>query len=104
MSFISTLKKTSEEIRAKCADPWHLRLEAARGRVGDDGVERISTHTLFDILEVPQRCRTAGSCRRLAKLMRDLGWSPIKARGLTLGGFKDQVRGYARDKNWSVML
>lgn len=104
MSFINTLKKTSDEIRAKHADPWHVRLEAARGRLGDDGVERISTHTLFDILEVPQRSRTAGACRRLAKLMRDLGWSPIKARGLTPGGFKDQVRGWARAKSWSVML
>lgn len=36
-------------------------------------------------------------CRRLARLMHELGWSPIKARGLTPGGFRDQVRGYARD-------
>ena len=40
----------------------------------------------------------AGACRRLAKLMRELGWSPIKARALTQGGLQDQVRGYARDK------
>jgi hypothetical protein len=51
--------------------------------VGDDGIERMPTQTLFDILEVPQRGRDAGACRRLAKLMRELGWSPIKARGLT---------------------
>lgn len=99
MSFISILKKTRDEVRAKRADPWHLRLERVRGKVGDDGVERISTQTAFDILEVPQRSRTAGACRRLARLMRDLGWSPIKARGLTPGGFCDQVRGYARDLN-----
>ena len=104
MSFISTLKKTRDEVLAKRADPWHLRLEAVRGKVGDDGVERISTHTLFDTLEVPQRNRTDGACRRLAKQMRALGWSSIKARGLTPGGFKDQVRGWARAKNWSVML
>ena len=104
MSFLSTLKKSREHVRAQQADPWHVRLEAVRGRVGDDAVERIATHTLFDILEIPQGRRTAGACRRLAKLMRDLGWSPIKARGLTPGGFKDQIRGYARAKNWSVML
>jgi hypothetical protein len=52
---------------------------------------------LFDLLEVPQRSRTAGAWRRLARLMRELGWSPVKARGLTQGGFRDQVRGYARD-------
>jgi hypothetical protein len=103
-SFINTLKRTRDQVRAQRADPWHLRLEGVRGKMGDDGVECISTHTLFDILEVPQRGRTAGACRRLAKLMRQLGWSPIKARGLTPGGFKDQVRGYARAKNWSLML
>jgi hypothetical protein len=72
--------------------------------MGDDGVERVSTQTLFDTLDVPQRSRGAGAWRRLATLMRDLGWSPIKARGITPGGFKDQVRGYARNKDWSVML
>jgi len=44
-----------------------------------DGVERISTQDLFDILEVPQRARSAGACRRLAVLMRKFGWTPIKA-------------------------
>ncbi len=104
MSFMEVLRKSRDQVRAQRADPWHIRLEGVHGKVGDDGVERIATHTLFDILEVPQRSRTAGACRRLAKLMRDLGWSPIKARGLTPGGFKDQVRGWARAKTWSVML
>jgi hypothetical protein len=61
--------RTRDEVRAKRADPWR------RGKVGDDGVERISTHTLFDIL-----------------------------RGLTPGGFRDQVRGWARAKTWSIMM
>jgi hypothetical protein len=43
-------------------------------------------------------------CRRLAKIMRKLGWSAVKARGLTPGGFKDQVRGYARDADGRSML
>ena len=73
-------------------------MERVRGKAGYDAVERISTQDLFDLLEVPQRARTAGACRRLAKLMRELGWSPVKARGMTQGGFRDQVRGYARDK------
>jgi len=38
------------------------------------------------------RSRTAGACRRFAKLMIELGWHPIKAHGLTPGGFRDQVR------------
>jgi hypothetical protein len=103
MSFVSRLKNSSEHVRAQRANPWQIRPESVRGKIGDDGVERISTHTLLDILEVPMRSRTAPACRRLAKIMRELGWVQIKARGLTPGGFKDQVRGYARDKD-TVML
>jgi hypothetical protein len=83
---------------SRAAEPWRLRLERVRGKMGDDGIERVPTQTLFDILEVPQRSRGAGACWRLAKLMRELGWSPVKARGLTQSGLRDQVRGYARDK------
>jgi hypothetical protein len=97
MSFIASLKLAREQVRKTAKDPWHLRLEGLRGKKWDDGIERISTQTVFDILEVPHRARTAGTCRRLSKLMRELGWSAIKARGLTPGGFRDQVRGYARD-------
>lgn len=100
MSFMSSLKETREKAQTT-KDPWHLRLEGLRGKKWDDGIERISSHTVLEILEVPHRLRTAGACRRLAKLMRELGWSPIKARGLTPGGFRDQVRGYARDTNGS---
>jgi hypothetical protein len=81
------------------AEPWGLRLERLRGKVGDDGIERISTQAVFDVLEVPQRNRGAGACRRLAKAMGDLGWSPIKARGLNQRGLREQIRGYARDKD-----
>jgi len=78
------------------ADPWRLRLERVRGKVGDDGIERISTQVLFDHLEVFQRSRGAGACRRLAQIMRDLGWTAVRVRDLTRGGYKEQVRGYCR--------
>ena len=97
MAFLDRLKKSRAQATAPRVDPWRLRLERARGKIGDDNVERIATQAVFDFLEVPQKARTAGACRRLSKLMRDLGWNPIKARGLTPGGFRDQVRGYARD-------
>jgi hypothetical protein len=97
-SFVGKLRQSRAEALARNADPWHLRLERVRGKIGDDGIERVSTQAVFDFLEVPQRSRSAGACRRLAKLMHELGWSPIKARGLTQSGFRDQVRGYARDK------
>ena len=103
MSFLELLRQSRAEAQ-RPADPWIIRLENARGNVGDDDVERVPTQALFDFLEVPQRARTAGACRRVATLMRELGWTPIKARGLTQGGFRDQVRGYARDKRGSVQL
>jgi hypothetical protein len=85
------------DARARSADPWRLALEGVRGEVGYDGIERVSTQALFDYLEVPQRGRKAGACRRLAKLMRELGWTAVKARSLGQSGFRDQTRGYARD-------
>jgi hypothetical protein len=103
MSFIKILKEARGQATAK-PDPWRLRLERLRGKVGYDGVERISTQTALDLLEVPERGRNAGVCRRLAKLMRELGWTPIKARGLTPTGFKDQVRGYARDRSGQALF
>ena len=103
MSFVASLQQAKEAAQAP-KDPWHLRLERLKGKTWDDGIERISTQTVFDILEVPQRARTAVACRRLAKLMRELGWHPIKARGLTPGGFRDQVRGYARDTTRSTVF
>ena len=81
---------------AQPVDPWRLRLERVRGTTGFDGLERISTQTLMDILEVPQRKRTAGTYRHLAKLMAELGWAAVRVRDLTRGGYKEQVRGYTR--------
>ncbi len=104
MSFIGKLQQKRDELRAQQADPWYIRLERVRGKLGDDNVERLSTQTAFDFLEIPQRGRTAAACRRLAKIMRELGWTAVKARGLTPGGFKDQVRGYARDTDRRAML
>jgi hypothetical protein len=98
MPWIEVLQRTKVESLARHADPWRLRLEQLRGKVGDDLVERISTQGIFDVLEVPQRNRGAGACRRLARLMRELGWSPIKARGLNQRGLREQIRGWARDK------
>lgn len=101
--FIRTLEVARERARASLPDRWRPPLERAHGKVGDDGIERISTQALLDLVEVPQRNRGAGAYRRLAALMRELGWTPIKARGLTRGGFRDQVRGYARDLRGSLL-
>ena len=97
MSFLDKLEKAKAEIAAQNVDQWRLPLERVRGKVGDDGIERVTTQMLFDIIEVPQRSRGAGACRRLAKLMAELGWTAVRVRDLTRGGYKEQVRGYCRD-------
>ena len=96
-SWIEKLRQAEAERLAWNSDPWRLRLERLRGKISDDGIERITTQAVFDILEIPQRNRTAGACRRLAKLMSELGWTAVRVRGLTRGGYLEQVRGYARD-------
>src|ERR1700736_1906059 len=103
MSFIKELNEARSQATAK-PDPWRLRLERVRGKVGYDQIERVSTQTVLDLLEVPQRGRNAAACRRLAKLMRELGWTPIKARGMTQNGFRDQVRGWARDQSGKALF
>jgi hypothetical protein len=97
VSFIEKLRQAQAEATAQRADPWRLPLERLHGKIGDDGVERITTQLLFDFLEVPQRSRGAGACRRLAKLMAELGWTAVRVRGLARGGYLEQVRGYARN-------
>jgi stalled ribosome alternative rescue factor ArfA len=91
------LQEEKRKLATRNADPWLVRLERVRGRIGDDGVERLSSQTLFDHLEVLQRSRGAGAYRRLARVMRELGWTPVRLRDLTRGGYKEQVRGYCRD-------
>jgi hypothetical protein len=97
LSYIEKLRQAKAALAAPAVDPWRLRLERVRGKIGDDGIERVSTQALFDHLEVLQRSRGAGASRRLAKIMRDLGWTPVRVRDLTCGGYKEQVRGYCRD-------
>src|SRR5262245_39371537 len=96
LSFLEELRRRVEISAARRIDPWRAPLERLHGRTGDDGIERISTQAVFDHLEVPQRSRGAGASRRLAKLMRELGWTAVRVRDLTRGGYKEQVRGYCR--------
>ena len=103
VSWVTRMREAQAEMAARRADPWRLRLERLRGKVGDDNVERIGTQAIFDVLEVPQRNRGASACRRLAKLMRELRWVPIKARGLNQRGLLEQIRGYARDTRGSPL-
>jgi hypothetical protein len=83
---------------AEDADPWRLALERVRGKIDFyDQLERVSSQTLLDLLEVPQRNRSAGTFQRLSKIMTEIGWTAVRVRDLTRGGYLEQVRGYCRD-------
>src|ERR1700693_1615427 len=88
--------KAAREVLEMPEDPWLAPLQRVRGKIEFDGQERVSSQSLLDVLEVPQRSRTAGTYRRLAKLMTGLGWTAVRVRDLTRGGYKEQVRGYVR--------
>jgi len=97
LSWWEQMQRAKAQTQSENAEPWRVRLERLRGKVGDDGIERITTQAVFDILEISQRSRGAGACRRLAAVMRDLGWTPVRVRDFTCGGYKEQVRGFCRD-------
>jgi hypothetical protein len=104
MSFIERLRESRDKVRKEAADPWRASLQGLKGKVWDDKVERIASMAVFDYLDVPQGMRTAQTCRRLAKIMTELGWTPIRARGLNRSGYKEQVRGWARDRSGECLL
>jgi hypothetical protein len=96
-------EEAAKSAAAENTDPWRLTLERVRGKIDFyDRLERVSSQTLLDLLEVPQRNRTAGTYRRLAKVMAELGWTAVRVRDLTRGGYKEQVRGYCREAKGSL--
>src|ERR1017187_2930702 len=103
MSWLGKLQEAKAEIAAKNVDPWRLPLARVHGKIDYDGLERLSSQTLLDALEVPQRSRRAPVYRRVAKLMAELGWTAVRVRDLTCGGYKEQVRGYCRDSRHSTV-
>jgi hypothetical protein len=103
VSFLAKLRATEAETAPQsAADPLRLRLERVRGTVGFDGLERVSTQKLLDACEVPQRERTAGTYRHLAKLMAELGWTAVRVRDFTRGGYLEQCRGYVRSSSLPI--
>lgn len=95
-SFVSRIQGAFDELsRSENEDPWLPTLRTLEGRVGPDGVERISSYDVFEALEVPVR-RRAGLTVRLSRLMRSLGWTNIRAHGLNSHSYRDRVRGFAR--------
>jgi hypothetical protein len=90
MSLLGKLREACAELEAHRDDPWRKKVEAAlRGK------DAISTAALLDLLRVPA---TTSNCRRLATIMRELNFIPIKSRRLMPGGRagNEVTRGWAR--------
>jgi hypothetical protein len=95
-SFLQKLREGAEAARRESGeDPWEPSLRKLKGRIGGDGVERVSTTDVFDHLEIPMKRRPSLTVR-LSRVMRRLGWVNIRARGLNPGSYLDRVRGFAK--------
>ena len=98
MSFIAKLRAAAAEAVSQDTDPWRLRLERLRGKIGFDGMERVSTQHLLDVLELPQRERQRAPTGTL-QLMTDLGWTAVRVRGLARR-IQRTSSGYCRDADY----
>ena len=104
LSFVAQVRRAQAENTAPKTDPWLLPLERLRGKIDFDGLERVTSQKILDLLEIPQRSRRAPVYRRVAKLMAELGWTAVRVRDLTGRACKEQVRGYCRDARNSQPL
>ena len=60
-----------------------------RGRIDPiDGIERITTDQLCDVLEIPRSRRGSKAYSRLSAVMADLGWTSVRIGQLKTRGFK----------------
>jgi hypothetical protein len=63
-SFTQRLRDAAHSVRqVDKEDRWTPALRKVKGKVGHDGIERVSTTDVFDILEVPMRTRPALTVR-----------------------------------------
>jgi hypothetical protein len=90
MAFLERLQQARNEAATENADPWRKKVEAL---VRD--MDAISTAALLDLVRSKA---TTGTARRLASIMRDLNFIPIKSRRLMPGGLSGNTctRGWAR--------
>jgi hypothetical protein len=93
-SFLARLRAARANI--KPLDPWANTLRSVKGNVGTDGVSRIATEAIFDVLGLPRLQRTPEAGKRIRTIMVELGWTAVRARHVTSRGRASRVRGYAR--------
>jgi hypothetical protein len=89
MSFIEEIRRAHTRLAQQRADPLRSQVETVV-----QGMDTISTNALLQLIGLP---KTSGNGRRIAKVMRAMGFIPLKSRRLAPGGFRDTVtRGWAR--------
>ena len=63
-SFIQRLRDAAHSVQdVEQEDPWTPALRKIKGKIGHDGIARISTADTFDELAVPMRVRPALTVR-----------------------------------------
>ena len=90
MSFMTRLEGAKYELAKRGADPLQDKVEAAvRGKFA------ISSAAVLDLIDEP---KTTSNARRVAKIMRELGYVAIKTRRFLPGGRcgNTVTRGWAR--------
>lgn len=95
MTFLEKLS-TLRAQTAQTSDTWKASLELLKGSAGRDKIGRVTTEAIFEHLNVPPLQRTPDACKRLRRLMIELGWTPMRMRSITGRGYSTRVRGYAR--------
>ena len=69
-AYVDILREANEAHEVAARDPWFSQLSRLRGKIDfADNLERVSSQTLLDLLEIPQQSRRAPVYRRIAKLM-----------------------------------
>ena len=93
-------EEAAKAAAAETADPWQLRLERVRGKVDFfDHLERVSSQTLLDLLEVLQRNRTPARFVVLQRLWRSLAGRPCGSAALPAAAILNKCAGTAVNRS-----
>jgi hypothetical protein len=96
MSALEKMKLVMAEQAQRRKEPWFDLLQNVAGEADRTGIERIGTGHVLDLLRIPQARRTPQLFIRLTAVMRSLGWAPCRMRDFNAGGYREQLRGFAR--------
>jgi hypothetical protein len=100
-SFRDRLQLANEALAAEqtqspsSRDPWLVVIKKLSGSVGPDGVARITSAEVMDVLQVPLHQRRTDKFQRVGQLMASCGWEPTRINGQS-SSVDGRLRGWAR--------